>query len=89
MVYLTDKRRSDDTSGKDQALARTLTLGRLMIVTHCVSLGRDQVDPLQGHRGDVQGQPCRPVREHPRPSFRVCFRWTDAGPEDVEIVDYH
>ncbi len=21
--------------------------------------------------------------------FRVCFRWTAAGPEDVEIVDYH
>ena len=21
--------------------------------------------------------------------FRVCFRWTKAGPEDVEIVDYH
>jgi proteic killer suppression protein len=21
--------------------------------------------------------------------FRVCFRWTSAGPEDVEIVDYH
>ena len=21
--------------------------------------------------------------------FRVCFRWTRAGPEDVEIVDYH
>ncbi|MGH9871586.1 MAG: type II toxin-antitoxin system RelE/ParE family toxin [Pyrinomonadaceae bacterium] len=21
--------------------------------------------------------------------FRVCFRWTDEGPEDVEIVDYH
>lgn len=21
--------------------------------------------------------------------FRVCFRWTDAGPENVEIVDYH
>lgn len=20
---------------------------------------------------------------------RVCFRWTAAGPEDVEIVDYH
>ncbi|RJR23761.1 MAG: excinuclease ABC subunit A [Desulfobacteraceae bacterium] len=20
---------------------------------------------------------------------RVCFRWTDAGAEDVEIVDYH
>jgi toxin HigB-1 len=21
--------------------------------------------------------------------FRVCFRWTATGPEDVEIVDYH
>jgi toxin HigB-1 len=21
--------------------------------------------------------------------FRVCFKWTEGGPEDVEIVDYH
>lgn len=21
--------------------------------------------------------------------WRICFRWTSAGPEDVEIVDYH
>jgi len=21
--------------------------------------------------------------------FRVCFRWTEAGPENVKIVDYH
>ena len=21
--------------------------------------------------------------------FRLCFRWSDSGPEDVEIVDYH
>lgn len=21
--------------------------------------------------------------------FRLCFRWTEDGPEDVEIVDYH
>lgn len=21
--------------------------------------------------------------------FRLCFRWTDAGPENVEITDYH
>ena len=21
--------------------------------------------------------------------FRICFRWTDAGARDVEIVDYH
>ena len=21
--------------------------------------------------------------------WRICFRWTPAGPEEVEIVDYH
>jgi plasmid maintenance system killer protein len=21
--------------------------------------------------------------------WRICFQWTDAGPEDVEITDYH
>ena len=21
--------------------------------------------------------------------YRICFKWTDAGPEGVEIVDYH
>ena len=21
--------------------------------------------------------------------WRICFTWTDAGPEEVEIVDYH
>jgi proteic killer suppression protein len=21
--------------------------------------------------------------------WRICFHWTDAGPEDAEIVDYH
>lgn len=21
--------------------------------------------------------------------FRICFQWTDAGPADVEITDYH
>jgi plasmid maintenance system killer protein len=22
-------------------------------------------------------------------SYRLCFRWTNEGPTDVEIVDYH
>ena len=21
--------------------------------------------------------------------YRICFRWTDHGPEEVEVVDYH
>jgi len=25
----------------------------------------------------------------PLRQWRIVFRWTDAGPEDVEIIDYH
>jgi proteic killer suppression protein len=36
-------------------------------------------------RGDRTGQHSIRVNDQ----FRVCFRWTDTGAEDVEIVDYH
>ena len=36
-------------------------------------------------RGDRAGQHSIRVNDQ----FRVCFRWTAAGAEDVEIVDYH
>jgi proteic killer suppression protein len=35
--------------------------------------------------GDRAGQHSIRVSQQ----WRVCFRWTDAGPEDVEIADYH
>ena len=40
---------------------------------------------LESLKGDRAGQHSIRVNDQ----FRVCFRWTDAGPEDVEIVDYH
>ncbi|HTO49667.1 MAG TPA: type II toxin-antitoxin system RelE/ParE family toxin [Burkholderiales bacterium] len=40
---------------------------------------------LEALRGDRAGQHSIRVNDQ----FRVCFRWTGAGPEDVEIVDYH
>ena len=40
---------------------------------------------LDALRADRKGQ--HSVRVNRR--YRVCFRWTDAGPTDVEIVDYH
>lgn len=40
---------------------------------------------LEALKGDRKGQCSIRVNEQ----FRVCFRWTDEGPEDVEIVDYH
>jgi proteic killer suppression protein len=40
---------------------------------------------LEALQGDRRGQ--HSIRVNDR--YRVCFRWTDLGPEDVEIVDYH
>lgn len=40
---------------------------------------------LEALKGDRAGQHSIRVNDQ----FRVCFRWTDAGAEDVEIVDYH
>jgi len=36
-------------------------------------------------KGDRKGQMSIRINEQ----WRVCFRWTQAGPADVEIVDYH
>ena len=40
---------------------------------------------LEALKGDRAGQHGIRVNDQ----FRVCFRWTAEGPEDVEIVDYH
>lgn len=40
---------------------------------------------LEALKGGRKGQHSIRVNDQ----FRVCFRWTDEGPEDVEIVDYH
>jgi plasmid maintenance system killer protein len=41
--------------------------------------------PLEALKRDRKGQHSIRIRDQ----FRVCFRWTKLGPEDVEIVDYH
>ncbi len=40
---------------------------------------------LEALKGGRAGQHSIRVNDQ----FRVCFRWTDAGAEDVKIVDYH
>ena len=42
----------------------------------------NRLEPLKGHRA---GQHSIRINDQ----FRVCFRWTEAGPEDVAITDYH
>src|SRR5450755_2987560 len=40
---------------------------------------------LQALKGDLAGMHSIRINDQ----WRVVFRWTDAGPEDVEIIDYH
>jgi len=47
-----------------------------------LTTGQTASKPL---RGDRVGQYCIRVNDQ----SRICFRWTAAGPEDVEAVDYH
>ena len=40
---------------------------------------------LEALQGDRAGQHSVRVND----KWRLCFVWTDAGPSDVELVDYH
>ena len=40
---------------------------------------------LEALKGDRVGQHSVRINRQ----WRICFRWTPNGPEDVEIVDYH
>ncbi len=40
---------------------------------------------LEALSGDRTGQHSFRINDR----WRVCFVWTDGGPENVEIVDYH
>jgi hypothetical protein len=40
---------------------------------------------LEKLAGDRAGQYSIRINQQ----WRICFRWTDAGPEDAEITDYH
>lgn len=42
----------------------------------------NRLEPL---KGDCAGQHSIRINDQ----YRVCFRWTAGGAEDVEIVDYH
>lgn len=40
---------------------------------------------LERLAGDRSGQHSVRINDQ----YRICFRWTDAGPDQVEITDYH
>ena len=50
--------------------------------TNSASAGSNRLEALRGNRAGQYS-----IRLNAQ--WRICFRWTDDGPSDVEIVDYH
>ena len=62
--------------------------GRLEMLNRANSLGElgiSRGNRLEALSGDRAGQHSIRINRQ----WRICFRWTDDGPHDVEIVDYH
>jgi proteic killer suppression protein len=67
---------------------QTIAMRKLAMLNQAGRLDDLRVPPgnrLEALKGARAGQHSIRVNDQ----FRVCFRWTAAGPEDVEIVDYH
>jgi len=67
---------------------QTIAMRKLAMLNQAGRLDDLRVPPgnrLEALKGDRAGQHSIRVNDQ----FRVCFRWTGAGPEDVEIVDDH
>lgn len=65
-----------------------VALRKLVILDAAESLADLRVPPgnrLEKLGGDRSGQHSIRVNDQ----WRICFRWTKAGPEDVSITDYH
>lgn len=60
-------------------------LKQLDLARHIEDLRAPPANRLEPLRGDRTGQWSIRVNDQ----FRVCFRWTGADAENVEIVDYH
>ena len=61
---------------------------KLGMLDAAVSLNSLRVPPanrLELLRGNRKGQHSIRINDQ----WRICFRWTSFGPEEVEIVDYH
>lgn len=65
-----------------QATRRLTILDSANALRDLAGLRSNQLEVLLGDRA---GQHSIRINDQ----WRICFRWTDEGPEAVEIVDYH
>ena len=91
-----DTASEDLFNGRDSKAARgrlprtpwTIASRKLDAVDQADELADLKVPPgnrLEALRGDRAGQHSIRINDQ----YRICFRWTEAGPSDVEVVDHH
>ena len=66
----------------NQAARRLVLLDSAETLRDLAALPSNRLELLQGDRAGQH-------RMRINVQWRICFRWTDDGPCDVEIVDYH
>ena len=66
----------------DQATRRLTVLDNAESLRDLAGLSSNRLEPLSGDRS---GQFCIRINRQ----WRICFRWEEDGPHDVEITDYH
>jgi proteic killer suppression protein len=80
-----------DTKAARQRLPRQLwrvAVRKLDALDQAEALEDLRVPPgnrLEALKADRQGQHSIRINDQ----YRICFLWTPAGPEDVEVIDYH
>ena len=91
-----DRGTQDVYDGQDSKVARRTCppeiwnvarrkLDQLNRVTRLGDLAIPPKNELELLKGDRKGEHSIRINQQ----YRICFRWTDQGPEDVEITDYH
>ncbi|WP_374369314.1 type II toxin-antitoxin system RelE/ParE family toxin [Dongia sp.] len=92
IVSARDKRTADAIAGKfgkgfpsDLVKRTRILLTVLQAATILDDLKTPSGNHLEALKGDRAGQHSVRINDQ----WRICFRWTPAGPEQVEIVDYH
>jgi proteic killer suppression protein len=81
-VWLRQRARRLDTSTQRAVWRKLAILDAAEILADLRVPPGNGLEKLSGDRGGQYG-----IRINRQ--WRICFRWSDSGPEDVEIVDYH
>ncbi len=81
-VWRRQRLRKLDENTQRMALRKLLILDAADALSDLRVPPGNRLEKLRGDRADTYS-----IRINRQ--WRICFRWTPAGPEDVEIVDYH